>query len=459
MSELLAIEAIAGPAIIAGLVLRHYLPGRGAAAGLERAGFAIGLAVGFTSVAFFAWRALALPLRLYPAFDLTLQALLLAGATRLARRRRATIPHVPAVADRYTPYAIAAWALAAVGIGAGILLFLRFSIQLPRGEWDAWAIWNLRAAFLSAPDHHWRDGFVPDLAWTHPDYPLLVPASVARLWSFGENGSTFGPRLVAGALLSASVLVMAGSIAMRAGRTGAALAVALLIVPSYVFWSAAQVADVPLGAYVLVAIVALSGTGAPGRYAVAGLAAGFAAWTKNEGLIALIAIAIAAAATVAVWQRAARPHLLPFVAGIAIAGAALAFFRLAFAPPSDLLHQILSENPVDKASQGARHLFVAGYLAREFYRWGGLTLVPASALIATCVAIAAFRWRHVPADAVIGAWVLTALAAAYYVVYVLTPYDLEWHLRTSAARLIAQLWPAIVWTAVVAISTPAKAER
>ena len=147
------------------------------------------------------------------------------------------------------------------------------------------------------------------------------------------------------------------------------------------------------------------------------------------------------------------------MAGLVIAGFSVVLFRLAFAPSSDLLRQIVNENPLEKATQGARHLMVASYLSQEFYRWGGLTPIPASALIATCIAVACFRWRQMPREVVIGAWVLAVMAVAYYSVYVLTPYDLEWHLRTSAARLIAQLWPATVWSAVVAMSASTRDTR
>ena len=98
MSELAAIEAIVGPTIIVWFVLRHHLPDRGGAANLELAGFAIALAIGFSSATFFVWRALALPLRPYPAFDLSLQVLLAAGAAYLARR--STRVRVPAATDR-----------------------------------------------------------------------------------------------------------------------------------------------------------------------------------------------------------------------------------------------------------------------------------------------------------------------------------------------------------------------
>ena len=76
-----------------------------------------------------------------------------------------------------------------------------------------------------------------------------------------------------------------------------------------------------------------------------------------------------------------------------------------------------------------------------------------------CIAVASVRRRHVPRDVAIGACVLGVMIVAYYAVYVLTPYDLEWHLRTSAVRLLAQLWPAMVWSTVLAMSGSAQESR
>ncbi len=57
----------------------------------------------------------------------------------------------------------------------------RESFQTPFGDWDAWAIWNLRAGFI-ASGGEWLKGFSQAIAWSHPDYPLLLPLNVARMW-------------------------------------------------------------------------------------------------------------------------------------------------------------------------------------------------------------------------------------------------------------------------------------
>ena len=45
------------------------------------------------------------------------------------------------------------------------------------GQWDAWAMWNLAAKYLSAPSQ-WQDMFL-NTKFNHPDYPLFLPSSVA----------------------------------------------------------------------------------------------------------------------------------------------------------------------------------------------------------------------------------------------------------------------------------------
>jgi len=35
--------------------------------------------------------------------------------------------------------------------------------------------------------------------------------------------------------------------------------------------------------------------------------------------------------------------------------------------------------------------------------------------------------------------------AGYFLIYVITPYDLYWHLRFSLNRLFLQLWPSVIF--------------
>ena len=78
--------------------------------------------------------------------------------------------------------------------------FVSASAVYPHGEWDAWAQWNLRARFFARglADGAWRDAFAPVLAWSHPDYPPLVPSSIARLWIYAGRETVAGADRVRG---------------------------------------------------------------------------------------------------------------------------------------------------------------------------------------------------------------------------------------------------------------------
>jgi hypothetical protein len=343
--------------------------------------------------------------------------------------------------------------LSALAVAASICvaaaLLRRFLAITPYGEWDGWAIWNLRAAFLSAPTDHWRDGFTPILQWSHPDYPLLIPASVARLWSVADVSSAFGPQTLAVSVVVSTALVLAGSVARRAGFLAAALALSLLIIPGYLHWGVSQTADVPLGLYMLIAVASLAASPAAPRYVVAGLAVGFSMWTKNEGLVVAVAVLVTFGALQLRSRRELR-LLGSLAAGFAVAGVALLLFKLTLSPPADLLEQIASQRPLEKLADAGRHGVVASYMGRELFTWGGWFPVPGSVFLLACIAFAGVQWRSVPKEVGIGAGVVGLMLCAYYGIYVLSPYDLEWHLRTSWERLIAQLWPTMIWTVVVA---------
>src|SRR3984885_12983220 len=70
--------------------------------------------------------------------------------------------------------------LLALTFGIALLIswirMVQMAAALPVGAWDAWALWNLRAKFLSGPGGAWRYALSPLISNSHPDYPLLLPA-------------------------------------------------------------------------------------------------------------------------------------------------------------------------------------------------------------------------------------------------------------------------------------------
>jgi len=44
-----------------------------------------------------------------------------------------------------------------------------------------------------------------------------------------------------------------------------------------------------------------------------------------------------------------------------------------------------------------------------------------------------------------GGAIVATVGATYGAVYLLTPFDLDWHLHTSLSRLALQLWPSLLF--------------
>ncbi|MCF8053962.1 MAG: hypothetical protein K9K75_01915, partial [Deltaproteobacteria bacterium] len=78
------------------------------------------------------------------------------------------------------------------------LSFLFLFWESPHGKWDAWTIWNLHARFIFRGGANWYSYITPELLWSHPDYPLLLPLAVARVWLYVGTETQVAPALIAG---------------------------------------------------------------------------------------------------------------------------------------------------------------------------------------------------------------------------------------------------------------------
>ena len=78
-----------------------------------------------------------------------------------------------------------------------LAVFLMYSLDARHGEYDGWEIWNMRARFLFRGGSHWTDGFTNLLDYSHPDYPLLLPASIARSWLYSGVETQITPITIA----------------------------------------------------------------------------------------------------------------------------------------------------------------------------------------------------------------------------------------------------------------------
>jgi hypothetical protein len=195
-----------------------------------------------------------------------------------------------------------------------------------------------------------------------------------------------------------------------------------------------QYADVPLALFVLLA-AGLSALGLqrgqPRAFVAAGVAAGLAAWTKNEGLLHLLCIGAAVA------LFAGRRAVLLYAGGALPLLALCAAFKLSPYPATnDLFAGSSLQAAVERLSDLSRWSSVAqSFLLQPFSprRWGFAAWAVAPLFF--------FRRGWSPAEKLI--WTAVALGlAGSFSVYLLTPRTLAWHLETSLDRLYLHVFPA-----------------
>jgi hypothetical protein len=438
-----------------------------------RSSLAIGFGLGLFSVVYFLSLLFA-PTHLV-AIDIAVTAFLLAEFLLFRNRRAsssATQPahdnsHLPQWLDRLLSASFLITSLAA--IYAAVLRTLAH----PHGDgWDAFAIWNLHARFLFLGGSHWRDMFSSQIPWSHPDYPLLLPAAIAHFWTYFGQDSTVIPAAIALAFTFSTVGLLCSALRLLRGRIPARLAgLALCATPAFIEQGISQYADIPLSFFFLAAIAMLAlhdrtrsapETQSPrGPLILAGIACSFAAWTKNEGLLFLVALITARALDLVLSDRAltcdhsgrlsppkGHPrNWLNFAALLASVAPALLLivcFKHFLAPPGDLLTDRAAA--LHKLLSPARYWIILQWYAKESLRFGGWLAIPGPLLLAALYWVLRTRNSDRPSIPIRASVItLSFILAGYFAIYLITPYDLYWHLRFSLNRLFLQLWPSVLF--------------
>jgi hypothetical protein len=396
---------------------------------------AVGLAFGLTSLATYVWFILGTPGRLAL---LGLEALILVAVLAAPDPREILglgaqdREHRPPTSPQPALLLRLAFAAALISAGMGVALtFLRF----PDGQWDAVDIWNGRARTLV------RAGLDVALSQGYQsDYPLLLPLSVAHLWTWlGE--ARWLPQALGAAVAGATGAVLYGTAARLSGRTPALVITTVwLASPFTAVFGAGQRADAPLALFMLATLAALllhQQLRRPGLLLLAGLQMGCAAWTKNEGILFA---GLAGLTWLLLSDRESRRGVALLALGALPFGLALIHHKLTCGSTTDLfrLHEGSIVELILDPSRAVRILLA-------FAREGALY----------ALALVAVGWGLGPGRPAMGLRLARlaplAMLASYFVTYLLTPRDLDWHLESSLNRLLYQLWPMALLA--VAVST------
>lgn len=320
----------------------------------------------------------------------------------------------------------------------------------PDGWWDAVMIWNVRAKFFVHGTFGLAHNFQVD-PMGHGDYPLMLPLSVSRMWGIEGIEYSSDPLVIQGLLLVSLVMLIVVFVTERSGlMLGATAGLVMLSWPAYGEQLSWQIADIPLSAFLLGTCIALTKASSQREkeavlwwLLMSGFLAASSAWMKNEGLV-VMGIAALIAGYIS-WHRGMMSiGVISFIKGAGPVLLVLGLFKLLYAPTSDLL-ATRTVSMTELITDPTRHEMIwkfIGYLMWQTACW------PVLLLVALVVVGVMMGWRISVVGTMIALVFIVALTGSYYLAYLTTPHDLDWHLGTSIHRLALQVWPLVVLGAV-----------
>ncbi len=328
-----------------------------------------------------------------------------------------------------------------------IALYYYVASVHPHGEWDAWAMWNMKMKFLllsSAP----LDDILTNLSWhTHPDYPLLLPLINVWLNSFSHTHMLYVPFITCILLTVSCAMFMYTGLSLFIKKGYALLATLILgFHPYFAFSATQQYADILIALFVLISLICfylLDKESNPAISILAGLNLGFLTFAKNEGIV--FAALLSVIFLIRLWQQRNKqksnlPCYVLFLITLLIACLPTIIFKLFLAPPnSDILPNI-SQTGLQMINVN-RLAVIFDYLGKEIIhkKWCYIWM-----LILIMVITKLFKFLKKET-----LWV-TLFFLSYFIIIIFiylvsTQTRLNWWIPYSLPRIYFYLLPAILF--------------
>ncbi len=361
----------------------------------------------------------------------------------------------PAMKSRSDP--IPAWWLliCAIAIAYGFMSVANDALMYPVNEWDAFAIWQLKAKVLAIYPLYPRPAYFTNLSlsYSHLRYPLLVPMMSAGVRAMTGPLDDLG-KTISLLLYPGMGLAVFAAVKRINGTTAALTATALLACLQpfcrYGGSGTAEMAITGFYACSLLCILRWKENGNCRFLVLAAIFSGWMAWTKNEGLAlaAINAIVVAASGP----RERRRKSLAAGVTLAIIAGAIyLPWILYSWGLPrtdEDYAGRLASLQIFSNFGRLGTILVGFGKELIDWEDWGLFWVIAAG------LALAERRRFRNQLVGVIGV-LLVLHIAAYIPAFLVTNWKLEellsvtldrllMHAAPAAAILIGALWPAWV---------------
>ena len=418
-----------------------------------------GLVLGVTSCTYFLWlRFLGIPSTNYQVIEIIFIVVLISIALYTSKYRIIDRCSQDIGSDFNTFLRILSIG-ALITVFCFIAAFFLRSVLNPHGWEDAWSMWNLKARFIFRSGDKWRNTFSNLLLWTSLDYPLMVPLSIVRIWGYLGTESTIAQISVAALFTFSTVALLISSLSViRSRSTGLLAGLVLIGSPYFLKTGAFQIADIPLGFYILSTTVLFSlaeGSDLKSRFLIiAGVMTGLAAWTKNEGILFLIVVFIVRLIVTSANRgiKAYIRELAMFASGALPILVVLLLFKSEMPSSNELFAGQSIEMVLGRLTDSSRYLVIGKSFIVYFYDklakvW--LIVLPIYFLL-----FGKAKRKENEEGIKTSILIVLFMFGGYFFIYLITPLNLEWHVITSVWRLFLHLWPTIIFSFFVFVSTP-----
>ncbi len=427
------------PSILSGILIVHLLwPERGWRVIWVKIFLGIGLGLGQASLSDFVYMLLFSNENGFLFVQLAIFAgLLIAVIVRKRKNLRLALPRV-----QFSRLQIILLAGLLIVIILSTLSAVNVWAREPHGAWDAWMMYNRAARFIYRDQPGWLGSFSHQMdPIFHADYPLQLGMDIAWAWQAVGQETQRTPIVLSGLFILSCAGLLGASLNLTKSLGQASVALLLLLGSSLIGnEGASQRADLPLAYFFLGTIVLIylyATSRKPGLLILAGFMAGLAAWTKNEG--SLFVLVTLPALFIAFFRQNPWRVLGWYLLGLAFPLIIVLYFKEFLAPPSDVLGNGITRS-LQQALDLSRHIIILKSFGADFLSFGGwgIGILPVLLIYALIFKLAPSSDLR-PAYVAIGL-ILILQAIGYYGIYLITPYDLQWHIDFSLSRLVFQLY-------------------
>jgi hypothetical protein len=315
------------------------------------------------------------------------------------------------------------------------------------GGWDAWWFWNYRAKYftdnslwnIKTLETYDKDLLVQRVA--HADYPPGLSSLVAFFWRLFNTQSTSVPFCIS--FLFAAFIPVLLFIELHKKNLLIASIIILWLVTNenYILEGTLMLSDIWISFFLLATIIGIEhyrASSNPNFLILSGASLGCSLWTKNEALLLLFMIIVFYG--VNLLQKNVFRY---FIIGLIVPMCALFIFKIFYATPGDLFVSNWHET-IHKLTDIKRYETIWSYFIKEInIHYNSLKKVFLAYLI-IC-----FLLRKLPS---VGVLFIISCITSYFMVYSITPHNLDWHVSTSIDRLVLHLAPALVYVLFIGFS-------